>query len=83
MKIHLSYVESGLPDVAFFKPKFLFLENIGWSLNGKFWYMYFMALWSVLRPFGIFYGHLVNVVSVWYIFSRFGMLYKEKSGRTE
>jgi hypothetical protein len=41
-----------------------------------------MAIWSILRPFGhlailwpfdIFYGYLVY-------FSRFGMLYQEKSG---
>jgi hypothetical protein len=37
--------------------------------------MYFMTIWYILRPFDIFgfYGHLVG-------FSRFGMLYQEKSG---
>jgi hypothetical protein len=30
--------------------------------------VYLMAFWSILRPFGIFYG------------LRFGMLYQEKSG---
>jgi hypothetical protein len=30
----------------------------------------FMAIWPILRPFGI----------PWYILSRFGMLYQEKSG---
>jgi hypothetical protein len=54
---------------------------------GKFWrifkwkmLVYFMPIWSVLRPFsiscghfGLFYGHLVHL-------SRFGMLYQEKSG---
>jgi hypothetical protein len=44
--------------------------------------VYFMALWSVLRPFGIFCGHLVYFGFVWYIFSRFGKLYEEKSGNT-
>jgi hypothetical protein len=46
---------------------------------GKFWkdllwnmLVYFMVIGSNLRPFGIFCGHLVY-------FSRFGMLYKEKS----
>jgi hypothetical protein len=35
--------------------------------------VYFMAIWSILWPFGIFYGYLAY-------FSRFGMLYQEKSG---
>jgi hypothetical protein len=29
---------------------------------------------------GIFYGHLVYFMVIWYIFPCFGMLYKEKSG---
>jgi hypothetical protein len=33
----------------------------------------FMDIWSISLPFGILYGHLVY-------FSRFGTLYKEKSG---
>jgi hypothetical protein len=57
---------------------------------GKFWMVlerkvlvYFMALWSVLWLFGIFYGHLVYFGLVSYIFlPRFGMLHKEKSGNT-
>jgi hypothetical protein len=36
--------------------------------------IYFTAIWYILRPLGIFYGYLV------YLFSRFGMLYLEKSG---
>jgi hypothetical protein len=35
--------------------------------------VYFTAVWSILRPFGIF-------GAIWYIFSRFGILYLEKSG---
>jgi hypothetical protein len=42
--------------------------------------VYFMTIWSIVgplgiffRPFVIFYGHLAY-------FSRFGMLYEEKSG---
>jgi hypothetical protein len=35
---------------------------------------------SILRPNGVFYGHLVHFVVIWYIFSRLGMLYREKSG---
>jgi hypothetical protein len=40
----------------------------------------FMAILSTLRPNGIFYDLLVHVVLIWYNFSRFGMLYREKSG---
>jgi hypothetical protein len=35
-------------------------------------FVYFKAIWYILRPFGIFYDC--------YIFSRFGTLYEEKSG---
>jgi hypothetical protein len=41
---------------------------------------YFTAIWSMLRPFGVFYGRLGNLVIIWYIFFRFGILYQEKSG---
>jgi hypothetical protein len=33
-----------------------------------------MDIWSILQPFGTFYGNLVY-------YSRFGMLYHEKSGK--
>jgi hypothetical protein len=55
--------------------------------------VYFMVIWNLLRSFGIFYGHLEsftviwyilwlfgNVVVIWYIFPRFGILCQEKSG---
>jgi hypothetical protein len=42
-----------------------------------------MVIWSILRPFGLFCGHLVYFVAIWSIFSRFGMLFKEKSGNPE
>jgi hypothetical protein len=35
---------------------------------------------SILGSKGIFYGNLVHFVVFWYIFSRLGMLYQEKSG---
>jgi hypothetical protein len=54
---------------------------------GKFWkvlqwkmFGIFRAILSISRPTGIFYGHLVHFVVIWYIFTRFGMLYREKSG---
>jgi hypothetical protein len=33
--------------------------------------VYFMTIWSILRPFGIFYGHLVYFAVIWYIFPVF------------
>jgi hypothetical protein len=33
-----------------------------------------------MEDVGIFYGHLVYFVVIWYIIPRFGMLYQEKSG---
>jgi hypothetical protein len=35
--------------------------------------LYFTAIYDILLPFGVFYGHLEY-------FSRSGMLYREKSG---
>jgi hypothetical protein len=35
---------------------------------------------AILRPNDVFYGDMVHVVVVSYIFSRFGMLHREKSG---
>jgi hypothetical protein len=54
---------------------------------GKFWrawnwkmLLYIMAIWNILRPFGIFYDHLVHFVFIWYIFSSLGIMHREKSG---
>jgi hypothetical protein len=51
------------------------LEELGIEDVGIFYSLlvYFVAIWSNLWPFGIFYGYLV-------CFSRFGMLYPVKSG---
>jgi hypothetical protein len=42
--------------------------------------VYSMAFWNILRTFGIFilkpFG---NLVAIWYIFPRFGILYRGKS----
>jgi hypothetical protein len=47
---------------------------------GSFWraldwkmFIYFMAIWNILRTFGKFYDHLGNFVLIWYIFSGFGV----------
>jgi hypothetical protein len=43
--------------------------------------VYFVAFWYILWPFGIFCGHLVYVFYDYLVyFSRFGILYQEKSG---
>jgi hypothetical protein len=61
-----------------FKPNIPIWVSFGGSCNGRCWF--------ILWPFGLFYGHLINYVTIWYIlwllvyFSRFGMLLKEKSG---
>jgi hypothetical protein len=54
---------------------------------GKFWrflqwkiLLYFMAIWFILLPFGIFCGHFGIVYGYLANFSRFGMLHQEKSG---
>jgi hypothetical protein len=33
-----------------------------------------------MEDVGIFYGHLIYFLVIWYIFPRFGTLCKEKSG---
>jgi hypothetical protein len=42
---------------------------------GKLWraldlkkFIYFMAIWTILQTFGIFYDHSVHFVFIWYIF---------------
>jgi hypothetical protein len=62
---------AGLPD-GFFQTK---NPNLGKFCRVLQWKMlvYFIAVSSILRPFGIFCGHLVY-------FSCFGMLCQEKSG---
>jgi hypothetical protein len=54
---------------------------------GNFWrvlqwkiLVYFMTIWSILRPLEIFFGLLVYNVVIWYISPRFGILQQEKSG---
>jgi hypothetical protein len=42
-------------------------------------YIFYVHL-EYLQTFGIFYDHLVHFVFLWYIFSGFGIMYREKSG---
>jgi hypothetical protein len=39
--------------------------------------VHFMIICVLLWPFGKFYGHLIYLMAVWYIFRRFGQLYQE------
>jgi hypothetical protein len=56
--------------------------NLGNFWRALEWKMpiYFLVVWNILRSFGVFYGHLENVVVIWYIFPHFGILCQEKSG---
>jgi hypothetical protein len=50
--------------------------------------IYFRAIWNILGPFGIFYGHLGYSMTIGYIlylfgrFSGFGIMYEEKCRST-
>jgi hypothetical protein len=57
---------------------------------GKFWkalewkkLVHFMAIWNILRPFGIIYGCLLLSVVIWYIFPNLVCLDQEKSGNPD
>jgi hypothetical protein len=43
----------------------------------------FMAILSIIRSNGIVFSYLVHFVAIWYNFSRFGMLYRQKSGNPD
>jgi hypothetical protein len=45
--------------------------------------VYFVAIWYYLSPYGIVCGHWVYYMVILVYFSRFGMLYPEKSGNPE
>jgi hypothetical protein len=85
-----SHTKPGLPDGLFSNQKYQIWVNFGVTCNG--------SSWTILRPFGIFYCHLVYIGAVWfgifcghlvyvmvilYIFSCVAMLYQEKSGNPE
>jgi hypothetical protein len=53
-----------LPDGLFSNQK---SQNLGGSGYGKS-RVYFMTIWSILWPFGIFYGHLVYFAVIWYTY---------------
>jgi hypothetical protein len=43
-------------------------------------FIYFMAIWNILRILGKFYDYLVHFVFIRYTFSGFGIMHQEKSG---
>jgi hypothetical protein len=51
-----------------YKPKIPIWVNFEGLWNGECW-----VIWNILRPFG-------NLLVIWYIFPRFGILCQEKSG---
>jgi hypothetical protein len=53
----------GLPDGIFSNQKSKF-----WSVLLSKVLMYFMDIWSILLSIVTFYGHLVYLVVIWYIF---------------
>jgi hypothetical protein len=36
-----------------------------------------------MEEVGLFYGHLIYFMDIWYILPRFGIIYREKSGNHE
>jgi hypothetical protein len=67
---------------SMFKPKNPNLDKFRRVLQWKM-LVYVAYICYILRPFGIFYGHLVYLVAIWYIFSCFVMLYQETSGNLD
>jgi hypothetical protein len=77
-KIDLKIIPSGAAQWYPGLPNGIFLNQTPYL--GIFWralkykmLKYFMALWNMLRSFGICYGHFGKLVEIWYIFLRFGM----------
>jgi hypothetical protein len=42
--------------------------------------VYFITIWNSLRPLGVFDGHLVQFVVIWYIFHVLVCFDQDKSG---
>jgi hypothetical protein len=57
---------------TYFRTKIPIWVNFGGPCKGRCWY--------ISWPFGLIYCHLGYFKVIWYIFCRFGMLYREKSG---
>jgi hypothetical protein len=46
-------------QMLYFQTKKPICENSRGPGNGKGWYIIHMEIWHILRPFGIYHGHLV------------------------
>jgi hypothetical protein len=66
-------------QMVYFQTK---ISNLGkfWKVLQRKMLLHFMAIWSILRPYGIFCCHLVYLKVIWYIFSRFWYVVPKKSG---
>jgi hypothetical protein len=52
---------AGVARWYIFKPKIAVWVNFGGPWNGKGWFILLYSMRNILRPFGIFYGHLVGI----------------------
>jgi hypothetical protein len=46
-------------------------------------WIFYIGIWNILLPFGIFYGNLVHFVVIWYIITRLDIFYQEQSGNPD
>jgi hypothetical protein len=69
-----SCTSTGLPDGLFSNQKIPIWVGTFWRALVYEMRIYFMAVWNILRTFGIFYDNLVHFVLIWYIFSGFGII---------
>jgi hypothetical protein len=72
---------TGLPDGVCFRTKNPNLGNFWRVLHVKM-LVYFMTIWSTFWRFVISYGNSVYFMEICCIISRFGKLYREKSGNS-
>jgi hypothetical protein len=42
--------------------------GIFWRILEWIMLLYIPVIWNILRPLGIFYGHLVHLLVIWFIF---------------
>jgi hypothetical protein len=62
-----------------FRPKIAIWVHFGGSCNGRCWCILWTFVIPILRPFDLFYGHLVYFVAICYIFPRFRIYCTKKN----
>jgi hypothetical protein len=74
-KLVRTCTNQGLPDGIFSNQKIAIWVILEGSCNGRCWYRYtcIIDIWFMLRPFDIFYGHLVYFLVIWYMLWKFGI----------